>query len=178
MLAKENDSFIHRQIDEKGNELERRVLNLEQKKIDQILKISFHYKSYLLHEKSGKISVIIIEKDGTSSSKELYNITDPFYNSWQPVEVGPNTFITRFNGEFGNGWFTIKEDQLIEFFYSKGQMGYKNLLTNDVLEMEHEKLVISGINKTKNNSYSVIFYPQTIEKTKNKNLIILNREIK
>lgn len=175
LLAKEKDQLLHREIDETGDELARRYIVAPHKSFKQILKLSFHDKSYLLHEQSGEIAVTCIETDGTAYVKKLYDLTDPFYNTWQPVEISPDTFITRFNGEFGNGWFTIKNDQLIELFYSKGQKGYQNLLTNEVLVMEQEKLIISSINKTKDNAYAVIFYPPAVENS-NK-IIIFNREI-
>ena len=67
---------------------------------------------------------------------------------------------------------------MLELFYSKGEKGYKNLLTNEVLEMERKNLVISSINKTNENSYAIVFYPMTDRQNKNKEIIILNREIK
>lgn len=91
--------------------------------------------------------------------------------------LSENTYITQINGEFGNGLFKTQNDQRLAFFYSKGQKGYKNLLTNKVLPMDSENLVISSINKTKQNSYAVVFYPMTDHPTKNKTILVLNHVV-
>ncbi|MGJ1286810.1 hypothetical protein ACR79P_11070 [Sphingobacterium spiritivorum] len=132
----------------------------------------------MLIQTKGKIIVEVIDQSGAGETVELMDITDPFFNTWQPVKVSESTFVTRFNGEFGNGWFTTRNDRLLEIFYSKGEKGYKNMLTNEVLQMDHENLVISGLNKTDDNSYAVVFYPMTDRTTKNKTLLILNRKVK
>ena len=62
----------------------------------------------------------------------------------------------------------------MDFYYSKGVKGYKNLLSGKVLEMDYEDLFISSINKTAENEYAVIFYPRIEHPDKNKELIILN----
>ena len=178
LLAKDGNVWLHRQIDEKGNEIRQRKLITNQKYFLQILSLSFEGDSYLLAQEKSKIIIEKIDKNGESSNIDLIDITDPFFNTWQPEKIAEDTFVTKFNGEFGNGWFTTKKDQLLEIFYSKGEKGYKNLLTNEVLEMENEDLVLSNLNSTKENSYAVVFYPMTDRKIKNKELIILNREIK
>ncbi|WP_103864426.1 hypothetical protein [Aquimarina sp. I32.4] len=178
LLAKNDKKWLHRQIDEKGNVKHQRHILPNQEFFWQILCLSFEEYSYVLCEENGKISIEIISTDGTSKTKELITIKDEFFNTWQPIKISKNTFITQFNSEFGNGWLTTKNDQLLEIFYSKGENGYKNLLTNEILEMDKRDFVISSINKTTENSYSVIFYPMTDRQSCNQELIILNREIK
>ena len=178
LWAKDGSDWLHRQIDEKGNEIKQRKIDTKQKYFREVLSLSFDKNSYMLTQENGTIVIEIISTDGKSNTIELIDITDPFFNTWQPVKVSEDTFVIRFNGEFGNGWLTTKNDQLLEIFYSKGEKGYKNLVTNEVLQMDNAKLVISSINKTTDNSYSVVFYPMTDQKTKNKEIIILNRRIK
>lgn len=178
LLAKDTNGWLHRQIDEKGNVINHRLISLNQDYFWEILSLSFKQNSYILCEENGKLSIEIISIDGKSENIELIDIKDEFYNTWQPIKISENTFVTRFNGEFGNGWFTTKNEQLLEFFYSKGEKGFKNLLTNEILQMENDNLVISSINKTTKKSYAIIFYPMTDREVKNKKLIILNREIK
>ena len=178
LLAKDTSGWLHRQIDEKGVVINQRLISLNQNFFWEILSLSFEQNSYILCEENGKISIETISMNGKSENTELIDIKDEFYNTWQPIKISENTFVTRFNGEFGNGWFTIKNNQLLEIFYSKGVQGYKNLLTNEILQMENDKLVISSINKTTDNNYAVIFYPMTDRKIKNNKLIVLNRGIK
>lgn len=178
LLSKNGNHWLHRQIDEKGNEIRQRNLDTDQKFFRQILNLSFDKNSYLLAQEKGTIIIEKIEDNGKGVRMELFDIEAPFFNTWQPVKISENTYVTRFNGEFGNGWFTTKNDQLLEIFYNKDQKGYKNLLTNKVLELERENWVISSINKTKENSYAVVLYPMTDRQNKNKEILILNREIK
>jgi hypothetical protein len=178
LLATDGNIWLHRQIDEQGNVKKERKIRPNQEYFWQILSLSFAENSYVLCEEDGKISIEVISPDSKCKTIELANIGDEFFNTWRPEKIAENTFVTRFNSEFGNGWFTTKKDQLLELFYGKGQKGYKNILTNEVLNMDAENLVISSLNKTKDNSYAVVFYPMTDREDKNKTLIILNREIK
>ncbi|MBK8808011.1 MAG: hypothetical protein IPO21_15725 [Bacteroidales bacterium] len=178
LLAHDGSRWLHRQINEKGEEIKNRKLDTKQEDYLQILSLSFCQNSYLLAQKEGNVIIEKITIDGNVEVVELIDITDPFFNTWQPVEIAENTYVTRFNNEFGNGWFTIKDDQLLEFFYSKKEKGYKNLLTNDFLQMDSDNLIISSITKTTENCYAIVFYPMTEQHTKNNKLIILNHKIK
>ena len=178
LLAKDGEVWLHRQIDELGNVKKERKIKPNKEYFLQILSLSYTQNSYILCEDEGKISIEVISSDGNCKTTNLADIGDEFYNTWQPEKIAQDTFVTRFNGEFGNGWFTTKNEQLLEIFYDKGGRGYKNLLTNEIFEIGNNNLVISSLNKTKENCYAVVFYPSTDEGTDNKELIILNREIK
>ena len=67
---------------------------------------------------------------------------------------------------------------MLEIFYSKEEKSFRNLLTNEVLKMDYRDLVISSLNKTKENWYAVVFYPMANDENESNELIILNREIK
>lgn len=177
LLAKDGKGWLHRQIDESGKTIRQRLIQSDQKSFWQILSLSFEKDSYILCESKGNISVEIISANSECENKELADIKDRFYSTWAPVNIADGVYVTRFTGEFGNGWFTIKNDQLLELFYSKGEKGYKNLLTNEVLQMDDKKWVISSINKTTDNAYVVVFYSMKERGTKNKELIILNRSL-
>ena len=177
LLSKDGGAWLHREIDELGSLKRERKIIAKKEYFWQILSLSFVENSYILCEENGQVSIEVISGENNCRSVELIDIGDEFYNTWYPKEISKNTFITRFNSEFGNGWLLTRNDQLLEIFYSKGLKGYKNLLTNEFLEMKEENLVISSINKTKENSYAIVFYPRTERQTKNKELIILNRVI-
>lgn len=177
LLANDNNVWLHRQIDELGNLMRERIIHAGKEWFWEILSLSFDENSYILCEENGKISVEVISPDLQCTSADIADIQNEFFNTWQPVRIAENTFVTHFNGEFGNGWFTIKDDKLLELFYSKDEKGYKNLMTNEVLQMDKENLIIANITKTVENKYAVIFYPLADRETKNKELLILNREI-
>lgn len=178
LLAKDSNGWLHRQIDEQGNIIRERVISTDTQNFQQILSLSFEKESYIRYGKNREILVEIISADGKCKSKDLANIQDVFYSSMQPVKIANNTYVTHFIGEFGRGWFTIKRDQLLELFYSKGENGYKNLMTGEVLPMENENMAIAGIHKTTDNGYAIVFETKTIRpRNQNKELIILNRKL-
>ncbi len=176
LLTHTKTGWLHRTIEEKATILKERLIDVGKDSFWQILKLSFEDNSYILCQKNGQL--IIKEISSTNNIKDIYLIDfqDIFYSIWKPIEISENTFVTNFTTEFGNGWFTIKDNELIEFFYEENKKGYKNLLTNEVLEMDVEDLIISGIYKTTLNSYAVVFYHRTNREDENKELLILNRQ--
>lgn len=177
VLANADKGWLHRQIDELGNVKRERLIHSHKEWFWEILSLSFEKNSYILCEEDGKISVEVIAPDLQCTTTDLADIKNEFFNTWQPVKIAENTFVTHFNGEFGNGWLTVKNDELIELIYTKNKKGYINLITHNAVTMEKENLIISGINKTAENAYAVIFYPRTERETKNKELLILNRKV-
>lgn len=177
LLAKESSGWLHRQTDEKGNVIRQRMINANQEYPDQIISLSFEDNSYVLCREEGVFSVETISPEGNCITKQLADINDLIFNTWQPVRIAEDTVVVRFNNEFGNGWLTVQEDQLLEMYFSKDVKGYKNLLTNEVLEMEDESLILSSINNTTENAYAIVFYPVAEKSGKNKKLIILNRTL-
>lgn len=103
LLAKDKTNWIHRQIDELGNFIRERTIKPNHKFFRQILSLSFEENSYILCEEKGTISIEIISAQNVCSTKNLIDIGDRFYNTWQPIVVAEQTFITRFNNEFGKG---------------------------------------------------------------------------
>lgn len=178
LLAKDENGWLHRLIDEKGNITKSRTITPNQEYPDESISLSFEENSYILCRDEGQFTIEIISPEGNCITKPLIDIGDPVFNTWLPVCIAENTFVTRFNNEFGNGWLTTKKDELLEVFFSKDTKGYKNLLTGEILEMEDEQIVLSGLNKTAENAYAVVFYPMSERGGKNKKLIVLNRTIK
>lgn len=175
LLATDGEDWLHRQIDASGNPTRERRIHPKHACFREILSLSFDGDSHILCEENGCVSIEMISPDGTCATNRLIDLGDEFYNTWKPVKIAEDTYVTRFNGEFGNGWFTVRNGRLAEFFYNKGETGYKNLLTGEVLQPGPENLIISSLNKTEENAYAVIFYPAADRKAANKELIILNR---
>lgn len=177
LLSSSGNTWLHRQIDEKGKEIRRRELQASTNFYREIISLSFESNSYVLYEKKGKISIETITADNVCISKAIIDIKDEFFNTWQPEQISDNTCVIRFNTEFGNGWLTMQKDEILEFFYSKGTKGYKNLISGEVLELEEPNLIISSINKTKENGYAVVFYPSVDRKEKNKKILIFQKTV-
>ena len=177
LLANDGSILLHREIDEKGNVTRSREIDAHDIDVLQILSASFDKDSYLLAQAKDKIIIEKIDSDGTSEIIELVDFADPLFNTWLPVKIADDTFVTRFNSEFGNGWLTTKNAELLEIFYSKGEQGYRNLLTNEVLSIQRDKLIISSINKTTEHGYAVVLYPMAGDIADNAELIVLNRRL-
>ncbi|MCS4533015.1 hypothetical protein [Neisseria montereyensis] len=179
LLAYTPKGAIHRQIDIKANVIQERKLTLKVPFFREILHLSFTEDSQLISTKKGKIFLERVSKNGESEVSELIDIKDDIYATFKPEKIAENTFAIRFVKEFGNGWFVIREGKLLEFFYgNKGKKGYKNLLTDELIPMDDEDLIITELHKTAENNYTVIFYLRTEQGAKNKKLIILNRKVK
>ena len=180
LLARDERKWLHRQIDGMANELRRRTIQPNQPYYWQILQLSFDTDSYILSlqgESLSALAVEVITPDGSCTSRNLIDIDDELFNTWPPVEIAAGTYAVRFNTEFGNGWFTLKDGELLEFFYSKGVQGYRNLLTGEVWELNEGNLIISGLVKTVDHAYAVVCYPRTADDVKNKRLVVLNRQL-
>lgn len=176
LLAREQNHWVHRLIDGKGAVVKHRTLSSERPFFREVISLSFDTDSYLLaEEEDGKLVVERVDTAGNSQSIDLVVLGDPFYNTWQPVKIADNTFVIRFNGEFGNGWLTTRNGELLELFYSRGVAGYQNLRTGEVLEMDEDDLIISSVNKTAEGAYAVVFYPRTEQDRQNNKIVVLFR---
>ena len=177
LLGKDKNVYIHRQIDEFGKEIKQRKISLGELWCREVIDLKFDGVSSMLCNDEGKIMLLEIDGNEKSKMKDLIDIGDQIYNTWKPVEIGDNSFVIQYNTEFGNGWFTIKETELVEFYYGKGDKGYKNLLTNKVIDMGNNNLILDGINKTENNKYAVVFYDNVKRGDKSKEIMVLNKSV-
>lgn len=177
LLAHVDDNWLHREVDEQGNELRRRSIAANGMYGLQILSLSFDGDSYLLAQHAGSIVTVKIDTSGNSELINLIAFEDEFFNTWRPEAIGDDTFITRFNCEFGNGWLTTRKDRLIELYYSKDAGGYRNVLNGEVLQLPHDNLVISGLNRTAPGAYAVVLYPMAGDDDHVRQLLILNRSL-
>ncbi|MDN2672143.1 hypothetical protein OX459_12145 [Janthinobacterium sp. SUN026] len=177
LLANDGSLLLHREIDEKGNVTRSREIDAKDIDVLQILSSSFDKDSYLLAQDKDKIIIEKINAAGASEIIELVDFADPLYSTWLPVEIADDTFVMRFTSEFGNGWLTTKNDELLEIFYSKDEQGYRNLLTNELLSIPRDNLIISSINKTSDRAYAVVLYPMADDNAGNAELIVLNRRL-
>jgi hypothetical protein len=171
------ENGLHRQIDEFGKELKRRKVKLGKYWCRALLMLSFEGHSCFISDKNGKITLVIIDEDGKCKAKDLIDIGDEIYNMFEPVKIGKGLFVINYNTGYSNGWFTLKDDKLIEFYYDKGGLGYKNLMTNEIIEIGSNDLIINGINKTVENGYAIIFSTNAKDPSKNTEVFILNRTI-
>jgi hypothetical protein len=177
LLGKDKNLYIHRQIDEFGKEIKQRKINLGTLWCREVFELKFDNISSMLCNDNGKIMLLEVDENGKINVKNLIDIGDQIYNTWKPIEIGNNSYVIQYNTGFGNGWFTIKEKELVEVYYGKGGKGYKNLLTNKIIDMGNNDLILYGINETEINKYAIVFYGNAKNLKNNKEIIILNKNI-
>ena len=71
----------------------------------------------------------------------------------------------------------IKNDELVELFYNKNKKGYQNLLTKEVLSIDNNDLVLSGINPIADGKIGLVFYPRKQRKETYNKAFVLQHEI-
>lgn len=177
IITEVEDGWLHRQIDENGEEVRRRLLEFDFPFVHEALTLSFDEKSYLLCEENGEIGIVEIDADGEGMYGDLFNIGDEFFGTWHPQRVSDDTNAVQFTTEFGNGWLVIKNDELVELFYNKNKKGYQNLLTKEVLSIDNNDLVLSGINPIADGKIGLVFYPRKQRKETYNKAFVLQHEI-
>lgn len=177
LITEVESGWLHRQLNEKGKELKRRILAFDLPFVHEALALSFVHNSYLLTEENGEIGIVDIDVNGNCSYGKLYDIGDEFFGTWSPVQIEDNTNIVQFTTEFGNGWLVVKEDELLELFYNKNKQGYKNLLTDEVLFIGNNDLTMSSISPMKENKFGIVFHPRKRRKEYYNEIYILQREL-
>ncbi|MDR0229555.1 MAG: hypothetical protein LBI72_10925 [Flavobacteriaceae bacterium] len=177
LITEMEEGWLHRQINEAGEELKRRILDFDFPFVHEALSLSFDETSYLLCEENGEIGIVEIEANGDCLYTDLFNIGDEFFGTWHPQVNGEGKVAVQFTTEFGNGWLTIEKDELLELFYNKNKKGYKNLLTKETLEIDTNDLVLGAINKVDANAFSFVFYPRTSRKETYSKMFILQHNI-
>ncbi|MEC4113868.1 hypothetical protein [Myroides pelagicus] len=179
LITEVEDGWLHREIDEEGVELRSRILDFEFPFVHEALSLSFDSKSYLLCEENGVIGIVEIEVNGECSYGELLTIGDEFFGTWHPQVINENTTATQFTTEFGNGWLVIRNDELVEIFYNKNKRGYKNLLNEEILSIDNNDLVVSGISVVggQKDTFGVVFYPRKPRKEMYNKVFVLQRSV-
>ena len=162
--ADEEGTWLHRLLDAEGQVLRQRELHSGRAFYREVVKLSFDAVSYLLaEEEGGSLLLECVQPDGRIESKPLYSFGDFLYNTWPPVKVAEETYVIRFNDGFGNGWLTINKGELLELFYNKDKArGYRNLLTDELLDFGQGQLILADIQPSPA-GYAAIFYPRTSE---------------
>lgn len=178
LLAGEGEFWLHRLISVSGSVLKERKINPTHTYFSKILKLSFEEDSYVLQERDNSIYLDVISPEGIVEEQFLFDNIDSFYNTWPAVKIDKDTFVIRFNGEFGNGWFTIAGRELLEFFYSKGVQGYKNLITGEQFTIDLPDLIIHKIVKTKDSAYGILLSPSSNASSGKDTVVVLQRNLR
>lgn len=180
LLAWVDNGWLHRQVDEMGSVLQSRNINTGKLfYLTCVLNLSFSNTSSLLNiDEKGKFYLINVSPKGKIEQNLLLDMERQIYSIWEPIKIAAETFVMRFTDEIGNGWITIQNNQVIEAFSQETVGCYINLYSKEVFKLSTKELIISEIVKTKDANYTVVFYGKEEDNnTKNKELIILNRNI-
>lgn len=177
LLARQKDKFIHRKCDLDGEILFQREIPFIMFNSYEILNLDEKGVTKVIFTESNKICIGSITADSeTTDSVVLENKSDIF-DLWKPIQFGENIWLIRFNFETGNGWVIIKEDSLLDCFIHDGFKGYKSLVTNEIIQIQNNDLILSDITKVNDDNYCVSIYPRSENPKENKELIILSKRI-
>ena len=176
----EENCWLHRKIDEKGKVLQSRSIDIVCDHYPScILNLSFEKASYVVsYDEDGIFYLITITSQGEAIRDKLFDIDCCIYSVWEPVKIANETFVIRFTIETGNGWITLRNNKVIEAFLQQQAGKFTNLLTNEIIILYEEKLIISDLISCQNNSYTLVFYDYQEDRTKrNTTLFVLNRTL-
>ena len=177
IITENEEGWLHRQIDETGATLKSRVLDFDFPFVHEALGLSFSSSSYLLCEENGEIGLVEITAAGEGMYAELFDLGDEFFGTWIPQVLDQDTRAIQFTTEFGNGWLVVRADQLVELFYNKHKRGYVNLITEEVLSIDTNELVLSGINALSADKLGVVFHPRTTRKAPYQKVFVLQHQL-
>ncbi|MHC5309587.1 hypothetical protein ACYSNM_05885 [Myroides sp. LJL116] len=177
LITEIEQGWLHREIDQNGKELRRRVLEFDIPFVHEALALSFEGNSYLLCEEDGEIGLVEIDEQGQGMYIDLFDIKDEFFGTWHPQKINQDTTAVQFTTEFGNGWLVVQKDSLLELFYNKNKSGYTNVLNKEVLNIDNNDLVLSSISPIEENKFGIVFYPRKPRKTPYDTVFVLQRNI-
>ena len=181
IIAKsEENCWLHRQIDEKGAVLQSRRIDIACNDYPNcVLNLSFCESSYVVtHGEGGIFYLITLTPQGEATRNKLFDVGSPLFWVWDPVKIATETFVIRFTIETGNGWITLRNNKVIEAFLQQQPGKFTNLLTNEIIILAEENLIISDLISCQNNSYTLVFYDYQEDRTKrNTTLFVLNRTL-
>lgn len=177
LITEVESGWLHRQINESGQEIRNRVLDFDFPFVHEALSLSFDKKSYLLCEENGEIGLVEIDEEGNCLYGELYNLEDEFFGTWHPQHLNEETSAIQFTTEYGNGWVVIRNDNLVELVYNKNKGGYKNLLSQEVLNLETNDLAVSSISPISDTKIGIVFHPRKARKEKYQKVYVLQHEV-
>lgn len=173
LITEVESGWLHRQINESGQEVRSRVLEFDFPFVHEALCLSFDQKSYLLCEENGEIGLVEIDEEGNCLYGELYNLGDEFFGTWHPQHLNDETSAVQFTTEHGNGWLVIRNDHLVELVYNKNKTGYKNLLSGEVFTVETNDLAVSSISPIAADKIGIVFHPRKSRKEKYQKVYVL-----
>ena len=158
LLAKEGDGYLHRLVGLDGATLQQRHINMPDTYVWEAIALNFEKPSIILCEKDHKLALGHVLPDSAMQITILPDI-GRLYNTWRPVKVGVNAYVVYFNFEAGNGWLTVVDGKLVQFFSSREGGGYQCMVTGQVIEMLAGRIAIAGVCGTVTNEYAVLCYP-------------------
>ncbi|MDM1044806.1 hypothetical protein HX004_06985 [Myroides sp. 1354] len=177
LITEVESGWLHRQINESGQEIRSRVLDFDFPFVHEALSLSFDKKSYLLCEENGEIGLVEIDEEGNCLYAELYNLGDEFFGTWHPQHLNEETSAVQFTTEHGNGWLVVRHDSLVELVYNKNKSGYKNLLSQEVLNLDTNDLAVSSISPISDTKIGIVFHPRKPRKEKYQKVYVLQHGI-
>lgn len=177
VLSRSKQTILHRSLDEKGTVQSQREFSWGMYGAYKPISLSFQETSYIVAATRSALVLLSVDSNGQLSENILidgYGV----YSVWQGVWLSGDTVLFRFTHEHGNGWFVLRNLQVIEAFVQGQEPGYKNLSNDEYILMDEPSWILSGANKTVENGYAVSFYPRSEKRKSGTTLVVYSRLLK
>jgi hypothetical protein len=176
LLARTKQTLVHRSCDEKGAVQTQRELPWGLYGAYEPVSLSFQEMSFVVAATRGAVVLVSFDNQGQAAEQMLFEGYE-VYSLWRGVWLSADTVLFRFTHEHGNGWFILRNQQLIEGFVQGQEPGYKSLLNDERIPLGEPSLVLAGANKTVDNGYALSFYPRTERNKGNPVVYVYSRNL-
>lgn len=174
------DGWLHRQIDEKGNIINSRIIKVDKGFYpNRALVLSFSETSRVLSlNGENLIYLITISPEGKIKQDVLFQHEHIIQYIHDSIQISEHTYVVIFSDtNYTLNWITIRHDEVIEGFIQHQDGHFLNVLTQETFQLSQRKLRILKIIKIQDDKYGIIFLYQHYETDGLTELIVMSRKI-
>ncbi|MEE6452629.1 hypothetical protein RAH41_18860 [Gottfriedia acidiceleris] len=181
LLAWHDGKLLHRNINQKGEILDERFLEVEELNDVEVLRLSFENNTDLIGFDNNLLFRISFTPNGDVIRKKLIELGPKsfFYTISTPIKINSKNYLIRFVGENFNGWAVIDLDNVFECYICyKDSNSYKDIMSDKVIELpksDENHFVISGVSVNNNETYQVTVYNSNQKEKAVNQLYIISR---
>ena len=163
LFSEFENSFLHRKISDNGEITARRTLTLKKFTLFEAINLDFENTTQIIGiDQENQIILYCFNKNGDTTETTLFQSKQEIYALWSPVKIADKKWIFRFTQENGNGWFVL-DNEAITAFYINDEESYVDQISGEKIQLLQNNLVISGLSKNEENSYTLSFYHRDIK---------------
>jgi hypothetical protein len=175
LLGRYVQKLIHRIVSPEGTLIKQREIDIKGYVSYRVLSLSFDKPSIIIAIKDDSIYLISIYPDNEFTEEKLISHGKIIEYLGNGIEI-TGGYLFGFTHKSGNGWFVIKEKRIIECYIHDDEKGYRDLISNNFIDIGYIDIILNGANKTADNGYMLCFEGKNENRNYGK-IIFLNRKI-